>query len=169
LAADYKAGERVIGPPGLPHTWKNPSDQDALHIVSEHRPVLHMELMLEVGSHIARDFSENKKAAFTHVLRAAVLLNDIKSDFYFTSWSRRALMAAFRTLAPLGKLLGYGSDPSNRPKGTIDRLSNVLESLHFGSGYDEDSPRQSRSSESSASPVSHMRLTRVDWIFAGQA
>jgi hypothetical protein len=67
------------------HAWEKPSDRDALHIVSKHRPVLHMELMLEVVSRIARDFSENKKAALTHVLRAAVILNDIKSDFYFTS------------------------------------------------------------------------------------
>jgi quercetin dioxygenase-like cupin family protein len=111
---DYKTGECVIGPPGVPHAWENPSDRDDLHIVSEHRPVLHMELMLEEGSAIARDFSENKKAALKHLLRAAVLLNEIKSEFYFTSWWHRALMGSLLMLAPVGGLLGYDFDRSNR-------------------------------------------------------
>jgi len=114
---DYKAGERVVGPPGVPHAWENPSDQENLHIISEHRPVLHLELMLEAGSRIARDFSEDKRTALKHLLRAAVLLNEIKSDFYFTSWWRRALMASLLTLAPIGKLLGYGSEPFNTMRG----------------------------------------------------
>ena len=46
---DYVAGERVIGPANVPHAWRNPSDRDDLRLVSEHRPVLHMEQMLESG------------------------------------------------------------------------------------------------------------------------
>ena len=60
---DYKAGERVVGPPGVPHAWCNPSDHEDLRIVSEHRPVSHMEHMLEAGFAIARDFEANKKGA----------------------------------------------------------------------------------------------------------
>jgi quercetin dioxygenase-like cupin family protein len=103
---DYKAGERVVGPPGVPHAWRNPSDHDDLRIVSEHRPVLHMEQMLEVGSQIARDVSNHKKAVLKHALRAAVLLNDVKSDFYLTSWWLRALMFSFVPLAVVGSVLG---------------------------------------------------------------
>ena len=40
---DYKAGERVVGPPGVSHAWRNPSDSEELHIVSEHRPASHTE------------------------------------------------------------------------------------------------------------------------------
>jgi len=106
---DYKAGERVVGPPGVPHAWSNPSDSEELRIVSEHRPVGHMELMLEAGSAIARDFEADKKGALKHLLRAAVLLDEIKEDFYFTGVSMRVLMAVFVALAPVGRLLRYGS------------------------------------------------------------
>jgi quercetin dioxygenase-like cupin family protein len=108
---DYTAGEQVVGLASVPHAWRNASDHESLLIVSEHRPVLHMQLMLETGSRIARDFSNNKKAMLKHVLRAAVLLNEIKSDFYFTSWRLRALMTCFVALAPAGRLLGYETDP----------------------------------------------------------
>jgi quercetin dioxygenase-like cupin family protein len=106
---DYKAGERVVGPPEVPHAWRNLSDSEELRIVSEHRPVGHMEHMLEAGSTIARDFEADKKGALKHLLRAAVLLDEIKEDFYFTGVSMRALMAVFVALAPVGRLLGYGS------------------------------------------------------------
>jgi quercetin dioxygenase-like cupin family protein len=104
---DYEAGERVVGPPGVPHAWRNPSDREDLRLVSEHRPVSHMEHMLETGFAIARDFEADKKGALKHLLRAAVLLEEIKEDFYFTRASMRALMAVFVALAPLGRLLGY--------------------------------------------------------------
>ena len=60
---DYKAGERVVGPPGVPHAWRNPSDQKDLHIVSEHRPASHTEHMLEMGFAIAQDFEADKKVS----------------------------------------------------------------------------------------------------------
>jgi quercetin dioxygenase-like cupin family protein len=106
---DYKAGERVVGPPGVPHAWRNPSDHEDLRIVSEHRPVSHMEYMLETGFAIARDFEASKKGAPKHLLRAAVLLDEIKEDFYYTGAPMRALMAVFVALAPVGRLLGYGT------------------------------------------------------------
>ncbi len=107
---EYKVGERVVGPPGVPHAWRNPSDHEDLRMVSEHRPVSHMEHMLETGFAIARDFDADKKGALKHLLRAAVLLDEIKEDFYFTGAPMRAVMAVFMALAPIGRLLGYGTD-----------------------------------------------------------
>jgi quercetin dioxygenase-like cupin family protein len=104
---DYYAGEQAVGPPGVPHAWRNPSDHESLRIVSEHRPVLHMELMLEAGSAIARDFATNKKGALKHLLRMAVLMDEIKTDFYFTGLAMRSLMALLVGLAPVGRLLGF--------------------------------------------------------------
>ena len=106
---DYKAGERVVGPPRVPHAWRNPSDQEDLHIVSEHRPASHTEHMLETGFAIAQDLEADKKGFLKHVLRAAVLLDEIKEDFYFTGAPLRALMAGLVALAPIGRLLGYGT------------------------------------------------------------
>jgi hypothetical protein len=68
-----------------------------------------MEHMLETGFAIAQDFEADKKGALKHLLRAAVLLDEIKEDFYFTGVSMRALMAVFVALAPVGRLLGYGT------------------------------------------------------------
>src|SRR5215217_1115633 len=83
---DYEAGERVVGPPGVPHAWRNPSDQEDLHIVSEHRPAAHTK----------------------HMLRAAVLLDEIKEDFYYFGAPLRVLMVVFLALAAVGSLLWYG-------------------------------------------------------------
>src|SRR5215204_1118713 len=106
---DYKAGERVVGPPGVPHAWRNPSVREDLRIVSEHRPASHTEHMLETGFAIARDFDADKKGILKHLLRAAVLLDEIKEDFYYTGAPLRVLMAVFVALAPIGRLLGYGT------------------------------------------------------------
>jgi quercetin dioxygenase-like cupin family protein len=119
---DYQAGQRVIGPAGVPHAWRNPSDREALHLVSETRPVLHMELMLDAGSQIARDFAANKARALNHVLLAAVLLDTIKDDFYFTGWSMRALMALFVVLAPLGRVATRPPWMSRSPNGAATSI-----------------------------------------------
>jgi hypothetical protein len=68
-----------------------------------------MEHMLEVGSAVARDFEADKQGTLKHLLRAAVLLDEIKKDFYFTGAAMWALMAVFVALAPVGRLLGYGT------------------------------------------------------------
>ena len=104
---DYGEGEEAVGPPGEPHAWGNPSDSEALCLVSEHRPALHTEEMLEGGFTIARDLQTDKRGALEHVLRMAVLLDDIKDDFYMSQTSMQALLRLFATLGPLGRLLGY--------------------------------------------------------------
>jgi quercetin dioxygenase-like cupin family protein len=107
---EYVAGELVIGPPNVPHAWRNPSDRDALQLVSEHRPVLHMQQMLESGFAIAGDLWMDKRHAIEHLLRAAILMDEVKDDFYFTGFPMRALMAVFVALAPVGRWFGYRSD-----------------------------------------------------------
>jgi len=107
---DYVAGERVIGPANVPHAWRNPSDRDDLRLVSEHRPVLHMEPMLESGFAIAGDLWMDRRHAIEHLLRAAILMDEVKDDFYFTGFSMRALMAVFVALVPVGRWFGYRSD-----------------------------------------------------------
>jgi hypothetical protein len=76
-----------------------------------------MELMLERGSAIARDFAANKKSALKQLLRMAVLADAIKDDFCFTGFGMRAAMASLVALAPIGRLLGYKADAQNMPAG----------------------------------------------------
>jgi quercetin dioxygenase-like cupin family protein len=104
---DYGEGEVAVGPLGVPHAWSNPSDSENLRIVSEHRPALHMEELLEGGFTIARDLQADKKGALKHLLRMAVLLDDVKVDFYMTQAPAQVLLRMFAALAPVGRLLGY--------------------------------------------------------------
>ena len=109
---NYKEGQRVVGSAGVPHAWRNLSDHEELRIVSELQPVLHMETILETGFGILRDWKSNKRATLKHLLRAAVLISEVKDDFYFTGvpmpvW--KTLLVPFGGLAFVGRRLGYGS------------------------------------------------------------
>jgi hypothetical protein len=72
----------------VPHAWRNPSEDEERRIVSELRPVLHMEVLLKVGFEIARDLKTEKKGIPKHLLRMMVLANEAKDDFYFTEAPR---------------------------------------------------------------------------------
>lgn len=58
-ARDYGPGDRVIGPAGVTHAWRDPSDEAELRIISELQP--------------ARDFGELLETAFS-------ILGDLKPD-----------------------------------------------------------------------------------------
>jgi quercetin dioxygenase-like cupin family protein len=106
----FGEGELAIGPPGLPHAWRNPSEDEELRIVSELRPALHMEALLEVGFEIAQDLKSDKKGIPKHLLRMMVLANEAKNDLYFTGAPkpvRKAFSALLAALAYVGGRLGY--------------------------------------------------------------
>ena len=128
---DYVEAETAIGPPGVPHAWANPSDSEDLCIVSEHRPALHMEALLEGGFTIARDLQADKKGALKHLLRMAVLLDETRDDFYMTQVPVQALLSLFAALAPIGRLLGYEPLRSEARRGV---LTTILGSVAVGSG-----------------------------------
>jgi quercetin dioxygenase-like cupin family protein len=119
---DYLEGETAIGPPGVAHAWSNQSDGEDLCIVSEHRPALHMEALLEGGFTIARDLQADKKGVLKHLLRMAVLLDETSDDFYMTQWPMQALLRLFAALAPIGRLLGYGPLRSEPRRGVLTTM-----------------------------------------------
>jgi quercetin dioxygenase-like cupin family protein len=119
---DYLEGETAIGPPGVAHAWSNQSDGEDLCIVSEHRPALHMEALLEGGFTIARDLQADKKGVLKHLLRMAVLLGETSDDFYMTQWPMQALLRLFAALAPIGRLLGYGPLRSEPRRGVLTTM-----------------------------------------------
>ena len=128
---DYGEGQMAVGPPGVPHAWSNPSDSDDLCIVSEHRPALHMEALLEGGFTIARDLQADKRCALKHLLRMAVLLDEVRDDFYMTQVPMQTLLRLFAALAPIGRLLGYEPLQSEGQQGPATKM---VGSVAAGSG-----------------------------------
>ena len=104
---DYGEGQVAVGPPGVPHAWRNTSDEKELLLVSELKPAVHMENLLELGSLIAGDLKRDKIGAPKHLLRLAVLASEAKGDFYFTQRHIQASLALFAALGSVGRLLGY--------------------------------------------------------------
>jgi quercetin dioxygenase-like cupin family protein len=106
---DFGEGELAIGPPGVPHAWRNPSEDKELRIVSELRPALHLEALLEIGFEIARDLKTDRKGIPKHLLRMIMLANEAKHEFYLTGVPRPvrgAFSALLGMLAYVGKGLG---------------------------------------------------------------
>jgi hypothetical protein len=109
---DFREGERAVGPPGVPHAWRNPSENEHLRIVSEVRPALHMEALIEVGFGLARDLKTGRRNVPKHLLRMIVLANEAKHEFYATGVPRLvrgAFPALLGVLAYLVGRLGYGA------------------------------------------------------------
>ena len=98
----------MVGPAGVPHAWRNPSEDEELRLLSELRPALHMEMLFETSYSILRDLKADKMGAPRHLLRLAVLAGEAGDDFYFTEPPMRVIMALFRALAPVGRMLDYG-------------------------------------------------------------
>lgn len=103
-------GQRVIGPAGVPHAWRNPSEDEELHIVSELRPPLRFETLFETAFGLARDGKTTKQGMPKNPLQLAVLVDETRGMFYFTRPPvsvQRAFLALFAVLASVGRLLGY--------------------------------------------------------------
>jgi quercetin dioxygenase-like cupin family protein len=107
---DYAAGERVIGPAGVPHAWRNPSEDEELHLVSELRPPLRFETLFETSFGLARDGKTTKQGIPKNPLQLAVLVDETRGMFYFTRAPvavQEAFLALFAVVASVGRLLGY--------------------------------------------------------------
>jgi len=103
-------GQRVIGPAGVPHAWRNPSEDEELRIVSELRPPLRFETLFETGFGLARDGKTTKQGMPKNLLQLAVLVDETRGMFYFTRPPvpvQRAFLALFAVLASVGRQLGY--------------------------------------------------------------
>jgi quercetin dioxygenase-like cupin family protein len=134
-------GESAFGPPGIPHAWWNPSDNEELHFLAEIRPGLDVEIMLETVFGLARDGKTIGEAIPRNPLQLAVLAREFGSWGYFTAIPRpvrRTLFAPLRILAFVGRLLGYrarypeysGSEPPLGIEG--ERPSEASEAMVMG-------------------------------------
>jgi quercetin dioxygenase-like cupin family protein len=107
---DYGEGERVVGPAGVPHAWQNPSSDEELRFVSELRPPLVFETILETTFGLARDGKTTKQGIPKDPLQLAVLVDETRGMFYASRVPvavQEAFLAIFGVLASVGRLLGY--------------------------------------------------------------
>jgi mannose-6-phosphate isomerase-like protein (cupin superfamily) len=127
---DFGRGERVIGPAGVPHAWRNPSDDEELLIISELRPPLGFETLIETGFAIAGALKTDSMGAPKHLLRILILLDEAGGEFYpagvpMPVW--RAFLTLVAAIARVGRLLGYEAhSAARRPTGVWGRVAVVL-------------------------------------------
>jgi len=129
---DYTQGERVVGPAGVPHAWQNPSSEEELRFVSELRPPLVFETILETAFGLARDGKTTKQGIPKNPLQLAVLVDETRGMFYSSRVPvavQEAFLALFGVLASVGRLLGYKarypeySDPEESLGANSERTS----------------------------------------------
>ena len=107
---DYGEGERVIGPAGVPHAWQNPSSDEEVRFVSELRPPLVFETILETYCGLAWDGKTTKQGIPKNPLQLAVLVDETRGMFYSSRVPvavQEGFLALFAVLASVGRLLGY--------------------------------------------------------------
>jgi quercetin dioxygenase-like cupin family protein len=106
----FVQGQRVIGPAGVPHAWRNPSDAEGLVMVSELRPALGFENLIVAAFAVAGDLKADWMGVPKHLLRLSILLDGSRDDFYPTripvpAW--KAVLVLNAALARAGRSLGY--------------------------------------------------------------
>ena len=103
------SGQSAVGPPGVPHEWRNLSDEEELHMLVEVRPALHVETLLETWVGLARD-GKAIRGVPRNPLQLAVLVHEIGSWAYFGGLMMPVWKTFFALLTPfalVGKLFGY--------------------------------------------------------------
>ena len=106
----FSEGQRVVGPPRVPHAWRNPSDDKELRLLSEIRPPLRFQTLFETGFGLARDGKTSKRGIPKNPLQLAVLVSEVKDDFYFTKIPmlvQRVFLTLVTILASVGRWFGY--------------------------------------------------------------
>lgn len=82
--------------------------------MSELRPALHLETLIEVGFALARDLKTDKRNVPKHLLRLIMLAYEAKHEFYLTAVPRPvrgAFSALLGALAYVIGRLGYEIHP----------------------------------------------------------
>jgi quercetin dioxygenase-like cupin family protein len=107
---DYAEGERVVGPAGVPHAWRNSSSEQELHLISEIRPPLVFETIMKTSFGLARDGKTTKQGIPKNPLQLAMLVDEMRGMFYSSRAPvavQEAFLALLAVMASVGRLLGY--------------------------------------------------------------
>jgi quercetin dioxygenase-like cupin family protein len=138
---DYAKGERVVGPAGVPHAWQNPSSEEELRFVSELRPPLVFETIMETTFGLARDGKTTKQGIPRNPLQLAVLVDETRGTFYSSRVPvavQEVFLELFGVVASVGRLLGYKarylkySGPEEPPQREDRRPATVSKEMKGG-------------------------------------
>jgi mannose-6-phosphate isomerase-like protein (cupin superfamily) len=112
------AGQKAVGPPGVPHAWWNPSEEEAVRFVSEISPGLEVETFFETLLGLARD-GKTIGPVPRNPLQLAVLANEVAS-WLVLGLVEKVLFAPVAALAIVGRIFGYRASylKYSGPKGT---------------------------------------------------
>jgi quercetin dioxygenase-like cupin family protein len=99
------AGQKAVGPPGVPHAWWNPSEEEEVRFVSEIRPGLEVETFFETLLGLSRD-GKTIGPIPRNPLQLAVLADEIASWLVLRP-VEKVFFAPVAALAFVGKVLGY--------------------------------------------------------------
>lgn len=103
------AGESVVIPAGVPHTFVNDGDLEA-RAVQEFRPALNIEDFFVAYFVLARDGKLNESGMPKSMLQLAVLLKAYDRVIRVTNPPRFLQRFLMETLGPVGRLAGYRPD-----------------------------------------------------------
>ena len=112
------AGQKAVGPPGVPHAWWNPSGEEEVRFVSEIHPGLEVETFFETLLGLARD-GKTIGAIPRNPLQLAVLADEVAS-WLVLRLVEKVLFAPVAALAFVGRFFGYRASylRYSGPKGT---------------------------------------------------
>ena len=101
----YEPGEVAVVPPGTPHVWWNPSDEEAATLV-QFRPALDTETFFETFFGLARDGKVGKNG-LPNPMQMMVLARAYRREMALPRRQQAVLGPIALFIAPLARALGY--------------------------------------------------------------
>ncbi len=101
-----QAGQEVVVPAGMPHTFGNAGSGEARYR-AEDRPALQSEGFFETYFGLAQDGKINVRTGLPNLLQLAVALHHYRHEIVLVHPPRLVQRVLFGLLAPLGRLRGY--------------------------------------------------------------
>lgn len=101
----YQPGEVAVVPPGTPHVWWNPSEEEAATLV-QFRPALNTETFFETFFGLAADGKVGRRG-MPNPLQTAVLAREYRQEMRLAPPAQWVLGPLALLMAPIGRALGY--------------------------------------------------------------
>ena len=109
----YQPGETAVVPPGVPHVWWNPSEEESATLV-QFRPALDTETFFETFFGLAADGKVGRNG-LPNPLQMMLLARDYRHEMQLPRPAQTVLGPIAMLVAPVARALGY--------RGRYDRYS----------------------------------------------